>query len=162
MEARAISIGSTGDQRNYLNNLIRLPLLPAILTPHFDMVQAEGAWLLPRTRRNFRWRSAVRTTQGNKTIHSLFWGQIYQIALSFAIFYLNPSMTLSGNGGASKIMTPVRRSIDRTLPFPKCHGASYHRLVTQSLWPTYCFYLHFCFLFEALYYIAFSDVKSCI
>ena len=117
-EARAISIGSTGDQRNSSKNLIKFPLLlvPAMLTPHFDMVQAEGAWLFPRTRKSFRWRSAVRTTQGN--------------------------------GGASKIMTPVRRSTDRTPPFIKCHGASYHRLVTQSLWPTYCFYLHFAFFLE--------------
>ena len=165
-EARAISIGSTGDQRNHLKILILNSLLSAMLTPHFDMVQAEGAWLFPRTRKSFRWRSAVRTTQGNKMINSLFDEQIYQIALIFCYFYANPLMTpFAGNGGASKIMTPLRRSIDRTLSFPKCHGASYHCLVTQSMWPTYCFYLHFAFFlkpYTSLHFLMSSPVFNLV
>ena len=80
-----------------------------MLTPHCDMVQAEGAWLSPRTRRSFRWRSAVKTTQGgNPFLYAQF------LKYSYSMDIESPKCTFPGNDGASKIMTLVRRSTDRT------------------------------------------------
>ena len=124
-----------------------------MLTPHSDMVQAEGVWPSPRTRRNFKWRSVVRTTQGNKKLKHYLGGTIatYFSHLNFRQRWrfqnYDPSKEEHRqNSALSKVPWSLISSLGNTVA------------VTNLL-----LLFAFCFLFEApTTYIAFFNVKSCI